>query len=232
MACVYKPLHPCLDRLKEAHWFIHQMEEQYHFAERFRYSLNAYIRSLKEVRTMFQQGMQNVEGFKEWYADHKKALDEDPLLSKLGKKRDYLVHHGMLDAKSNAGCGIARGAIVKLAMSWDVHPNEDSDEAMKSFARASIHAGDQFGFFNTDDTTRPCVEREWVMTDISDDNILDVAWAAWMTNARVISEACTWQGGEELDLTLPCRHDSKRIKLKTYDRDEMISYATMSMEGV
>ncbi len=68
MACVYEPLHPCLDRLKESHWFIHQMEEHYHFADRFRYSLNAYLRSLKEVRRILQQGMQNVDGFKNWFS--------------------------------------------------------------------------------------------------------------------------------------------------------------------
>jgi len=106
------------------------MEEHYHSADRFRYSLNAYLRSLKEIRPMLQQGMQSIKGFKDWFSPRCESLETDPLLSVLGKKRDYLVHHGMLDAKSKGGLGVARGKTVKFAMDWDVHPAEESDDAM------------------------------------------------------------------------------------------------------
>src|SRR6266403_1072540 len=63
-----------LDRLRESHWFIHQMVEHYHSADRFRYSLNAFLRSLKEIRPMLQQGMQGVNGFKDWFSVHGESL--------------------------------------------------------------------------------------------------------------------------------------------------------------
>jgi len=231
MSCVYEPLHACLDRLKESHWFIHQMEEHYHSADRFRYSLNAYLRSLKEIRPMLQQGMQSIDGFKNWFSAHSESLKTDPLLSVLAKKRDYLVHHGMLDAKSKGGLGAARGKKLKFAMNWDVHPTEDSDDAMKGFACVMMGMGDPFRFFSDDDT-QPCIERQWILTDVSDENILDVAWRAWLTVAKIVSEACVWRGGEALDLSLKCRRDSNLVKVKRYDREEMESYGLLFVEGV
>jgi len=163
--------------------------------------------------------------------NHSETLKNDPLLAILGKKRDYLVHHGMLDAKSKGGLGVARGKKVKFAMDWNVHPTEDSDDAMKRFARVMMGMGDPFQFFSDDDT-HPCVERQWILAGVSEGNILDVAWQAWLTTARVVSDACVWRGGEPLDLSLNCRHDSKLIKVKTYNRQAMESYGLLFVEGV
>lgn len=47
--------HPCskiipsLDRFRESHFWIHQMEGYYHEADQFRWHLNAFLKALKEV---------------------------------------------------------------------------------------------------------------------------------------------------------------------------------------
>ena len=38
-----------LDRLEEAHFWIHKMEEHYHNADPFRWHLNAFLKALREV---------------------------------------------------------------------------------------------------------------------------------------------------------------------------------------
>jgi len=91
--------------------------------------------------------------------------------------------------------------------------------------------GDPFQFFSDDDT-QPCVERQWILGDVSEENILDVAWKAWLIVAKIVSDACIWRGGEALDLSLKCRHDSNAIKVKTYDREEMEAYGLLFVEGV
>jgi len=133
--------------------------------------------------------------------------------------------------EAEGGLGVARGKKVKFAIDWDVHPTEDSDDAMKRFARVMMKMGDPFQFFSDDDT-QPCVQRQWILIGVSEENILDVAWKAWLTIAKVVSEACVWRGGEALDLSLECRHGSESIKVKTYDREEMESYGLLFVEGV
>jgi hypothetical protein len=167
-------------------------------------------------------GLQNKKGFKPWFSPHKMVLDSDPVLIKLGKTRDYIVHNGMLVPGSKAMAGISEGRGLKLGTTFPIHPNEDSDDAILDFTRHMLKLGDPFQYFLPDEESMPCIEREWIVKEISPDNILDVAWSAWLTVANVCSETSLWIGGEKLDITLPCRHDSTKIKIKLYDRDKLI----------
>ena len=37
------------DRIREAHFFIHELESYYHEADPFRWHLNAFLKALKEI---------------------------------------------------------------------------------------------------------------------------------------------------------------------------------------
>ena len=89
-------LQSTLDRFDEVHWHIHQMEKYYHFADKFRFSFNSFVRCLKEVPQILQMELQNVSGFKEWFKDRHKKLRTDPLVNHLFKTRNFVVHRGML----------------------------------------------------------------------------------------------------------------------------------------
>ena len=61
-------IEPALDRFREAHFWLHGLEEHYHFADPLRWHLNAFLKSLKEVPQLLQMGLQNQKGFSKWYA--------------------------------------------------------------------------------------------------------------------------------------------------------------------
>lgn len=48
-SCAHDNLELSLDRWQECHWHLHQMELHYHQPDGFRYSLNSFIRAVKEV---------------------------------------------------------------------------------------------------------------------------------------------------------------------------------------
>lgn len=47
-----------VDRHREAHFYIHMMEHFYHEADAFRWSLNSFLRALKEVPQLLQMELQ------------------------------------------------------------------------------------------------------------------------------------------------------------------------------
>ena len=77
-----------MDRLREAHLYLHGMEMYYHAADPFRWHLNSFLRALKEVPQLASMALQNLDGFTEWYRPRRSALAEDSLISILSKQRD------------------------------------------------------------------------------------------------------------------------------------------------
>ena len=58
-ACPHIPVESSLDRWQECHWHLHQMEGNYHEPEGFRYALNSFIRTVKEVPVMLMNDLQH-----------------------------------------------------------------------------------------------------------------------------------------------------------------------------
>ncbi len=67
-------LSPALDRLQEAHFWLHGLEAHYHDAGPFRWYLKAFLRSIKEIPQLISMGLQNRPGFPDWFRSHKEAL--------------------------------------------------------------------------------------------------------------------------------------------------------------
>jgi hypothetical protein len=76
------------DRFRESHFWIHSMEQFYHYADPFRWHLNAFLRSLKKVPQLLHIELQNEVGFSEWFREYRANLVSDPLISFLSKQRD------------------------------------------------------------------------------------------------------------------------------------------------
>ena len=98
-----------LDRLEEAGWFIRLMEENYHYADRFRWSLNSFLRALKEVQQILTMELQqNKEASR--LKVRREELSSDGLLSILFKQRDIVVHKQMLKPASSGTVRIHKRA--------------------------------------------------------------------------------------------------------------------------
>ena len=83
--CAFAKIESALDRLAEAHFWIHMMEDHYHDADYFRWYLNAFLKAVREVPEMTQKAMTGEAGFDQWFGQQIETLKADGLLSVLRK---------------------------------------------------------------------------------------------------------------------------------------------------
>ncbi|KQS79050.1 hypothetical protein ASG25_10720 [Rhizobium sp. Leaf384] len=213
-------LEPAIDRFQEAHFWIHSLEKYYHNAEAFRWHLNVFLKAIKEVMPIARHGLQQEQGFKEWFKTHESARSANKLLRKLAKSRDFIVHQGMLGMESYGSVGITEGRGIKLGFNVRIDPLEDSDFAMRNLIYGLAVHGDVFGFLAEDEDSMPCVERHWRLPGIEGD-IVDACAKAWLQIGSILSELIEWCGLERPDFNLSCRHSSQNLHFKIYDRRQL-----------
>lgn len=206
------------DRLQEAHWNIHHMEQHYHEADVFRYSLNSFLRVLKEVSQIMQMELQNEIGFTVWFIEQRKVLTQDTLINDLFKKRDIVVHKIMLKPNSSAQLGITRGIGLKLGMIFPLNPLEDSDVAIIKYLKFIKESEfDLFGLLMDDEDTFPCVERHWRLEPFNEE-VITLCISAWEKVNKLFNETIVWLGGESIPVPLSCVHNVDKISMRLYDR--------------
>lgn len=212
---------PALDRFQEAHYWIHMLEEHYHRADLFRCHLNAFLRALKEVKSILQMDLQNTRELLDWYREERKLLDADPLLQCLSKKRNFVVHQSRLLPKSSGFVGVTDTRKIRAGMRFAVHPLEDSDSAMKRYVELARSSGDFLGVLIEDDDTIPCIQREWRLPEF-DEEIVSLCVSAWLKVGKTMSNALNTLGESHSGFNLDCRHQAHRYMMKLYDRQKLI----------
>lgn len=217
----YEKIGSALDRFQEAHFWIHMMEEYYHAADPFRWHLNVFLKAIKEVPQVLQIAMQNEAGFPAWFREPRDRLNADPLIAALSRQRDLVVHRSMLVPQSSGTIGITEGRGFKAGLTLPIHPLEDSDKALLRYA---LHFKDVdfLGLVTPDEDSMPCVHREWRLREF-DEELIDLCARAWLRLGETIDAVLRWQGADPPPLSLDCRHGSKKVQLKLYDRDTLIA---------
>jgi hypothetical protein len=225
----YEKIASALDRFQEAHFWIHMMEEYYHFADPFRWHLNVFLKALKEVPDLLQMAMQNEDAFTTWFREQRRQLKADPLIAALSKQRDLVVHRSMLVPQSSGTVGITEGRGFKAGMTLPIHPLEDSEKALLRYA-VHFKDFDFLGLVTPDDDSLPSVYREWRLGEFEEE-LVDLCARAWLRVGETIDAVLRWQDTEPPPLSLECRHDSRRVRLKCYDRDALIKQAHAMQDG-
>ena len=213
----YEKIESSLDRFREAHFYIHEMERFYHQAEPFRWSLNSFLRALKEIPQLFQMELQREKGFPAWYRGHLQGLKDDPLVGYLGRSRDSVVHKGMLVPATSAFIGTTEGRGLKIGVKIPIHPLQDSDAGMRSYIDVLRKRGDLLELLRPDEEALPCVERRWGLEQFEGE-VVDVCAKAWLRVGELVANVVEWLGEERPSLALDCRHSSQRTRIKVYDR--------------
>lgn len=227
MVCVHAHLDASLDRWHECHWHLHQMETTYHLPDPFRYSLNAFIRAIADVPELLTK---NLEKHKSIYATIKpklKALKATPLFSVLTLRRNFIVHQGMLAVQSNGAVYTMEGNKVKLSFPFRVETWESSDDAYERYKEACRKDKILRGI-GPDCDSSPAIVRTWLIPQIPDRDLLEVAFDAWSLVGRLLSEAVIALGGEPIDLTMNCRHTPEIVRIKRYSQREFF----LSVDGI
>ncbi len=209
-----------LDRFREAHFWIHTIEDYYHFADPFRWHLNAFLKSIKEVPHLIQMALQNHKGFSKWYRQEREKLTADPLMRFLADQRDFVVHRGMLVPNSHGSIGITEGRGLKLGLTFPVHPSEDSDDAMHRYLHHVTKHGDFLRILAEDDDSLPCIHRVWRIPPFEED-VADIAAHAWLRTGETINAVVAWLGEVPPELSLACRHSSQSVQYKLFHRKEL-----------
>lgn len=209
-----------LDRFQEAHFWIHMLEQNYHFADPLRWHLNVFLKALKETPQLLQMELQNESGFVSWYRDHRDRLNADPLIKFLAKQRDIVVHRSMLVPNSGGSLGITEMRGMKMGITFSVHPLEDSDHAMERYLQHAAEHGDFLGILIPDEDSLPCVQREWRLSGF-DEELVELCARAWLRVGETIAAVLQWLGQDVPLLSLDCRHGTQKLQFKLYDRDEL-----------
>lgn len=186
-----------LDRLDEAGWFIHMMEEHYHKADRFRWCLNSFLRSLKEVVQLLTMEVQQNATASKWLRQEKQTLYDEPIISFLFKQRDIVVHKSMLKPASAGSVGFTRGRGLKIGLGMPIDPLSDSEEAILRYIHFAAKGKDFLGILYTEDDgggEYTCVHREWRLDQFPDKELTELAAQAWERIAQLTLDVATKLG--------------------------------------
>lgn len=208
------------DRFQEAHYWIHGLEQYYHFSSHFRWHLSAYLKALKEIPQLLQMELQDQPGFKTWFRDKMRDLRNDPLIAHMAKQRDMVVHQRMLLPDSICSVGITELRGMKLGMGFHVDPKDDSDHAMHRYLYTAAEHGDFLGILVPDEDSIPCVHREWRLAGFEEE-VIDLTAKAWLRTGETVVAVIEWLGAKPPPLSLTCRHGEQSVKFKLFERDQL-----------
>lgn len=207
-----------LDRLEEAAWFIRLMEDNYHYADRFRWSLNSFLRVLKEVQQVLTMELQHHKEAAAWLKSHREELSSDGLLSFLYKQRDIVVHKRMLKPASSGIVGFTRGKGIKLGLGVPIDPLEDSEVAILKYIWYAVRDSDFMGILYTEEDGSgeyTCVERVWRIEAFPEKEITELATEAWGKVATLAAGAAEKLGASVSVPLFELRH-ANHVRIKIF----------------
>jgi hypothetical protein len=204
------------------------MEGHYHLPDPFRYSLNSFIRAAKEVPQILQMELQNAVSYRSQFKPFIDSFRSNELLSALHKTRDFIVHRGMLEVLSKGYVGTTEGRGIKVSLTFAVAPHETTHDAYERFK--AVCRTDRFirKLAGPDCDSWPMIRREWRVPDFPDNELLELSIDAWRLMGTVMSKIVVKLGGQDLDLSLSCRHEPEKVKTMEFSQKEFFE----SVDGI
>jgi hypothetical protein len=207
-----------LDRLEEAGWFIRLMEDNYHYADRFRWSLNSFLRTLKEVQQILTMELQQNKEASDWLKVRREELSTDGLLSFLFKQRDIVVHKQMLKPASSGSVGFTKGRGMKLGLGMPIDPLEDSEVAILKYIWFAAKDLDFMGILYAEEDGSgeyTCVERVWRLDTFPEREVTELAVEAWKMVASLATGAAEKLGAAVSAPSFELRN-ANRVRIKIF----------------
>lgn len=182
------PLFETHDKYMEAWYFLCSMVKNYHDAHLFRWNLNAFIQSLRNVTFMLQSEKSKIPRFESWYSEKQELMKKSQLLVNIREGRNIIVKQRMLKSKSKASMGVFRGYQIKLGMEgFELDPFTDSEQLLK-YAQSHLiplmldkeHSaiGEQIG-----------IKRTWIVEEIGDEEVVGLCYKAWKSIGDIVAKA-------------------------------------------
>ena len=217
---ILKSLESSLDRLEEAAWFIRLMEKNYHKADKFRWSLNSFLRSIKEVIQSLTMEVQQNKAVSAWFKEEKERISNETLIAFLFKQRDIVVHKAMLKPASKGSVGYTRGRGLKIGLGMPIDPLEDSEIAILKYIHHVAKTDFDFlGILYTEEDgggEYTCVQREWRLQQFPDKELTQLAAEAWERVAQIVLGTAEKLGAEVIAPTFQLQNQN-RIQFEIYN---------------
>ncbi|WP_057938817.1 hypothetical protein [Algoriphagus resistens] len=175
------------DTFEQAHYHLHQCILNYHNPSQFRFNLNSFIQSLRNITFALQSEKRKIPDFDVWYSKKQEQLKENDLLKKFVEGRNVVVKQGMLESKSKVSSGLFKFRKEKACVIMDIPPFTESKNVLELakkiwipgfVAPEHIFIGEEIG-----------IKREWVIESISEKEIISECNSAWIALGNLVGEA-------------------------------------------
>lgn len=209
------PLPSAHDKASEAHYFLHQMIDNYHYCDRFRYSLSGFLQAARSITFHLQAELAHRAGFAEWYAPWQKKLSDDSDLKLLNSQRVRVVHKAALIPASSIFMGAFEYGRQRFGFAnIPLDPMQDSIPAL--ITRRSILETNAGGYtFIGPDRGSNCEEygltRTWSLPELKGVELVDFCMRSFGAIMEVVVAAHEWCGAR-LQLGPPCTHEQQEYR--------------------
>lgn len=183
----YCPIASTHEKYNEAIYFICKCLESYHKPDEFRYNINAFIQSFRNITFMLQSEENRPEFFDEWYTQKQEEMKTHELLQRFVSARNIVVKKSMLETRSTVRVGIFRGRKMKLAIQHEISPftptlcilgNCKNIMIGLMIDREHSAIGEQLG-----------VEREWIVDSVGDNEVISLCIKGMEYMGRLLADA-------------------------------------------
>ena len=211
------------DKFYELHYWLHEIENNYHNADPFRWCHNVFISTYSIIFNQVWYALKDTS-FKEKYTKIKKEhWSKENLFTRTKAQRNTINHKEDLKFNSSASLRLIRNkqSYAKFSLLISNNDSEDSDlliiQTLKQMDRPFYEI-----FMNNEDCYL-AVYREWKINQ--NDCILDnnrkllLILSNFMHDVFILTGHCI---NKENPFRLDCCHPIDNIKYKIYDRNELI----------
>jgi hypothetical protein len=211
------PIPATHDRVRECHYWWHEMARNYHEPNEFRWSLGAFLQAARSVTFMLQTEKGSFRDF-DWYTDWQTKARQQPLLRWVNDTRVQVVHQAVLAANSWARftCLFKRSDPRRRDPDdWDDSPGGPLEVILNPFV--CTHQYLTMGF--AEDHPHEYI-RHWEIDSLKDRELLDACASiidllidlSSEAHARAGAEAWMERGGlalrESGDHVFPCMNNT------------------------
>lgn len=88
-------------KYNEAEYFLGMMKENIDNRQKFEYNVNAFVSAARSVTSVLQKDCSKYSEFDEWYCKTQLQMKRNELFKFFKKNRDYSIHEGTINMKSN-----------------------------------------------------------------------------------------------------------------------------------
>ena len=130
--CRLEPVHASLDRLLEGHYWLHQIEQNYHDPEPLRFNIYSTIRVLGDTYEIVYAECTKESNDRKTFGELRKSLMGIPAAERVREARNILSHYGNLKLKDRLDIGNGSSTKLRNSMPAATNPEMSTIELCKA----------------------------------------------------------------------------------------------------